>query len=177
MERAGFRVGEAKVGEGLEEAHVEVIVGGKEGPAGVAFAVGLALQSRGHTKLFAVLAPNVLVKPVTLIVPKVTIESMKQAELVFGAVQHAIARAVADSVEEGIIPREAADELVIVASVFVHPKASDAERVYRNNYEAMKLAVRRAMGGEPSVDEVLKRKDEVTHPLYRPPPPGSDERR
>ena len=106
MGKIGFRIGEALVGEGNEVAHIDLVIGDKDGPAGVGFAFGLAHQSYGHTKLFAVITPNLLAKPATLIVPKVTIKNMKQAELIFGAAQYAVAKAVADAVEEGIIPKD-----------------------------------------------------------------------
>ncbi|MEM2622193.1 MAG: formaldehyde-activating enzyme [Candidatus Nezhaarchaeales archaeon] len=166
MSKIGIRFGEALVGDGAEVAHIDLIVGDKEGPAGIGFAFGLAHQSYGHTKLFAVLTPNLLVKPVTLIVPKVTIRNMNQVELIFGPAQYAVAKAVADSVAEGLIPKELADELVIICGVFIHPSAKDKDKVFKNNYEATKLAIKRAMAGEPKVEEVLEKKDAAIHPFY-----------
>lgn len=167
MSKIGVRFGEALVGDGAELAHVELIMGDKDGPAGIGLAFGLAHQSYGHTKLFAVLTPNLLVKPVTLIVPKVTIKNMKQAELIFGSAQYAVAKAVADSVAEGIISRELADEVVIICGVYVHPAAKDEDKIFKHNYEATKLAIKRAMAGEPKVEEVLEKKDTAVHPLYK----------
>ncbi|MEM4576028.1 MAG: formaldehyde-activating enzyme [Candidatus Nezhaarchaeales archaeon] len=169
MSKIGLRVGEALVGDGVEVAHVDLIMGDKEGPAGVGFAFGLAHQSYGHTKLFAVLTPNLLAKPVTLIVPKVTIKNMIQAELIFGPVQFAVAKAVVDSVAEGVIPKELVEEVVVICGVFVHPAAKDKDKVFKYNYEATKLAIKRAMAGEPRINELLDKKDEATHPLYRTP--------
>jgi len=168
MGKIGFRFGEALVGEGNEVAHIDLIIGDRNGPAGVGFAFGLAHQSFGHTKLFAVLTPNLLVKPVTLIVPKVTIKNMKQAELIFGAAQYAVAKAVADSVAEGVIPKEVVNDVVIICGVFIHPKASDADKVFKYNYEATKTAIKRAMMEEPKIDEILEKKDKVEHPIYKP---------
>lgn len=168
MGKIGIRFGEALVGEGDEVAHIDLIIGDKDGPAGVGFAFGLAHQSYGHTKLFAVLTPNLVAKPLTLIVPKVTIRNMQQAELIFGPAQYAVAKAVVDSVAEGVIPKDVVDDVVIICGVFIHPKAKDPDKVFRYNYEATKLAIRRAMRGEPSVDEILAKKDSVSHPLYKP---------
>ncbi len=168
MTKIGYRIGEALVGEGNEVAHIDLIIGDKDGPVGVGFAFGLAHQTYGHTKLFAVLTPNLLVKPVTLIVPKVTIKNMKQAELIFGPAQYAVAKAVADAVAEGIIPKDIVDDVVIICGVFIHPAAEDADKVYKYNYEATKLAIKRAMEGEPKIDKILSEKDKVEHPFYKP---------
>jgi len=168
MGKIGIRFGEALVGEGNEVAHIDLIIGDKDGPAGIGFAFGLAHQTYGHTKLFAVLTPNLLVKPVTLIVPKVTIKNMFQAELIFGPAQYAVAKAVVDSVAEGVIPKELADELVIICGVFIHPAAKDKDKVFKYNYEATKLAIKRAMAGEPKIEDILAKKDSVSHPFYKP---------
>ena len=167
MSKIGMRFGEALVGEEPEIAHIDLIIGDKDGPAGIGFAFGLAHQSYGHTKLFAVLTPNLLVKPVTLIVPKVTIKNLKQAELIFGPAQYAVAKAVADSVAEGVIPKDIVEDVVIICGVFIHPAAKDSDKVFRYNYEATKLAIKRAMSGEPKVEEILSKKDVVEHPFYK----------
>ena len=168
MPKIGFRIGEALVGEGAEVAHIDLIIGDKDGPVGIGFAFGLAHQSYGHTKLFAVITPNLLAKPVTLIVPKVTIKNMKQAELIFGPAQYAVAKAVADAVEEGIISKEIVDDVVIICGVFIHPAAKDPDKVFKYNYEATKIALKRAMTGEPKIEEILEKKDKVEHPFYKP---------
>ncbi|MET1124897.1 MAG: bifunctional 5,6,7,8-tetrahydromethanopterin hydro-lyase/3-hexulose-6-phosphate synthase [Archaeoglobaceae archaeon] len=160
-----FRVGEALIGEGYEVAHVDLLIGTKDSPVGVAFANALANLSAGHTPLLAVLRPNLITKPPVVIVPKVTVKSMEQAELVFGAAQAAVAKAVADAVEEGIIPREKAEDYVVVASVFIHPLARDKNKIYYYNYGATKLAIKRAMQNFPDVDTVLYEKDRSFHPL------------
>ena len=61
-------VGEALVGDGNEIAHIDLLIGDKEGPVGNAFANALARQSEGHTNLLAVLTPNLAVKPSTVLV-------------------------------------------------------------------------------------------------------------
>ncbi|MEM2793774.1 MAG: formaldehyde-activating enzyme [Candidatus Methanomethylicia archaeon] len=164
----GYRIGEALVGEGDEIAHIDLIVGDKDGPVGVAFAAALASQNLGHTTLFAVLAPNLLVKPVTLIAPKVTIKNMKQAELAFGPAQYAIAKAVIDSVAENIIPKHIVEDIVIICGLFIHPNAKDPDKVFKYNYDAVKLALKRALICEPSIDEVLAKRDTAIHPFYKP---------
>ena len=160
-----LKIGEALVGEGNEVAHIDLIIGEKEGNVGEAFAVSLATPSQGHTPLLAVLEPNLQTKPSTLIVPKVTVKNMEQASLIFGPAQAAVAKAVADCVEEGVIPKELVDKLVIVCGVFIHPKAKDKDKIYEYNYEATKLAIKRAMNDEPKIEEVLKKKEEAKHPF------------
>src|ERR671934_2334963 len=112
-------IGEALAGEGNEIAHIDLLIGDKAGPVGTAFAVALANQSQGHNNLLAVLTPNLLCKPATVLITKVTIKHMDQAEQMFGPAQKAVAKAVADSVEAGIIPKSEVDNLVIVAGVFI----------------------------------------------------------
>jgi 5,6,7,8-tetrahydromethanopterin hydro-lyase len=157
-------IGEGLVGDGNEIAHIDLLIGDKAGPVGIAFANALANQSAGHTNLLAVVTPNLICKPATVMVTKVTIKGMKQAVQMFGPAQEAVARAVADSVASGVIPKDKADEYVIVCGVFIHPAAADDKKIYQYNYEATKLAIRNAMGNEPKIDEILKRKDE-RHPF------------
>src|ERR671918_87258 len=140
-------IGEALVGEGNEIAHIDLLIGSKDGPVGQAFANALARQSEGHTNLLAVLTPNLAVKPATVLVTKVTIKGMRQAVQMFGPAQAAVAKAVADAVGEGIIPKSETENLVIVCGVFIHPGAEDNKKIYDYNYAATKDAIRSAMTG------------------------------
>lgn len=160
-----FLVGEALIGKEPEIAHIDLIIGDKEGPVATAFASGLAQLSAGHTPLLGVIRPNLPTKPSTLIVPKVTVKNMDQAAQIFGPAQMAVAKAVADAVAEGIIPKEKAEELLVIVSVFIHPQAKDYDAIYRYNYGATKLALERAMAGFPDVDLMLYEKDRSTHPI------------
>ena len=157
-------VGEALVGDGNEIAHIDLLIGDKSGPVGVAFANALSTQSQGHSNLLAVLTPNLAVKPATVMITKVTIKGARQAVQMFGPAQYAVAKAVADSVEAGVIPKDQCENLVIVCGVFIHPAAADDKKIYQYNYEATKLAIANAMGGKPSADEMIKGKDQV-HPF------------
>lgn len=158
-------VGEALAGEGNEVAHIDLVIGDKDGPVGAAFANALARQSEGHTNLLAVLAPNLAVKPATVMVTKVTIKGMRQAVQMFGPAQAAVAKAVADCVAEGTIRRDHAEQLVIVCGVFIHPDAADDRKIYQYNYEATCQAIRNAMAGRPTVEEMLAGKDSAAHPF------------
>jgi 5,6,7,8-tetrahydromethanopterin hydro-lyase len=158
-------IGEALVGEGNEVAHIDLLIGSKDGPVGVAFANALARQSQGHSNLLAVLTPNLAVKPSTVLVTKVTIKGAKQAVQMFGPAQAAVAKAVADSVAAGVIPERDAENLVIVCGVFIHWEASDDKKIYEYNYQATKDAIAAAMKGKPSIKEVLEGKDKAAHPF------------
>ncbi|MCC9642308.1 formaldehyde-activating enzyme [Rhodopirellula sp. JC740] len=160
-----FHIGESLVGDGNEVSHIDLMIGSKDGPVGAAFANALANQSEGHTNLLAVLEPNVAVKPSTVMVTKVTIKGMKQAVQMFGPAQAAVAQAVADAVSEGIIPKDQCEDLVCVCGVFIHPAAEDDEKIYKYNYEATKDALKSAMQGKPSADDMLAKKDNAAHPF------------
>ena len=160
-----FQIGEALMGQGSELAHVDLMIGDKVGPVGQAFANGLTQLSAGHTPLLSVIRPNLPPKPSTLIIPKVTVKNMEQAAKIFGPAQSAVAKAVADSVEEGVILKEQVENIVIVASVFIHPEARDYNKIYRYNYGATKLAIKRAIEGFPDIDRVLEESNKSTHAI------------
>ncbi len=160
-----MNIGEALDGEGNEIAHIDLLIGHKAGPVGTAFANALANQSAGHTNLLAVLTPNLIVKPATVMITKVTIKGMKQAVQMFGPAQYAVAKAVADCVADNTIPAAQADDLVIVCGVFIHPQAENDAKIREYNYNATKLAIQRAMKAQPSSAEITSKKDSVTHPF------------
>lgn len=158
-------IGEALVGEGNEIAHIDLLIGAKDGPVGHAFATALSTQSKGHSNLLAVLAPNLAVKPATVMITKVSIQGAKQAVQMFGPAQAAVAKAVADQVEAGIIPKNKAEDLVIVCGVFIHWEAQDDKKIYQFNYEATKQAIASAMAGKPTADEMIAGKEKAVHPF------------
>jgi bifunctional enzyme Fae/Hps len=172
-----YLIGESLVGEGNEVAHVDLLMGDKDGPVGEAFAAGLSNLSAGHTPLLAVIRPNLPPKPHTLLVPKVTVKNMEDTGKIFGPAQAAVAKAVADSVEEGIIPADKVDDWVIICSVFIHPQAADYRKIYQYNYGATKMALQRALKKYPSLEKINYDKDRAKHPimgfkvprLWRPP--------
>jgi 4-hydroxy-tetrahydrodipicolinate synthase len=167
--RSFLKVGEALAGQGAEVAHIDLMIGGSDGPIGEAFAKAKVAPAAGHEPLLAILEPNLAVKPVTLIVPTVTITGMRQASMIYGPAQTAIAKAVVDSVEDGTLPKQSVDDLIIIANVFVHPTAVDRQRLYINNYKAMRHAIRKTMEGRPSIDELIENKERSKHPFkYSP---------
>ena len=160
-----MHIGEALVGEGNEVAHIDLLIGPKDGPVGIAFANALSQQTQGHSNLLAVLEPNLAVKPATAMITKVTIKGAKQAVQMFGPAQFAVAKAVADCVEAGTIPADQAENLVIVCGVFIHWEAEDDKKIYEYNYEATKLSIERAMKNEPSAADMVAKKDSASHPF------------
>src|SRR5437762_12831191 len=158
-------IGEALAGDGNEIAHIDLLIGSKDGPVGNAFANALARQSEGHSNLLPVLTPNLLCKPATVMITKVTIKGAKQAVQMFGPAQAAVARAVADSVAEGVIPASKAEDYVIVCGVFIHWDAKDDAKIYQYNYEATKMAIKSAMNGLPKIEEITAKKDSAKHPF------------
>ena len=157
--------GEALVGEGNEVAHIDLLLGSKSGPVGEAFAHAFVNVSEGHTNLVAVVTPNLPAKPDTMLSNKVTIKGARQAVQLFGPAQAAVSRAVVDSVAEGVIPKDQVDDLCLIVSVFIHWEAEDDQKIYDYNYEAVKMSIARALGGEPSVDKVLAGTPVGRHPF------------
>jgi 5,6,7,8-tetrahydromethanopterin hydro-lyase len=158
-------VGESLVGEGDEVAHVDVLIGSKSGPVGEAFANALVNQKSGHTNLLAIVAPNLPAKPDTIMSNKVTIEGAVQAVQMFGPAQAAVARAVVDSVRDGVISEGDVDDLCIICGVFIHWEAKDDKKIFDFNYQATKEAVARALSNEPSVSTVLDSAEAARHPF------------
>ncbi len=158
-----YLVGEALVGDGAELAHIDLMIGEKEGPIGAAFANALSQLSSGHTPLLAVVRPNLLTKPVTLVIPKVTLKKDSQVREMFGPVQAAVAKAVADCVEDGVFGDRDLESMVILASAYLHPGAADYNRIYRYNYGATKLAINRAFEAFPDKKTLIYEKDRAAH--------------
>lgn len=158
-------VGESLVGEGNEVAHIDLIIGPRGSAAESAFAHALTNNKDGFTSLLAVVGPNLICKPPTVMFNKVTIKGAKQAVQMFGPAQHAVAKAVADSVAEGVIPAEEADDLFICVGVFIHWEAADDRKIQDYNYRATKEAIARAVAGEPKASEVVARRNDVKHPF------------
>jgi 5,6,7,8-tetrahydromethanopterin hydro-lyase len=158
-------VGESLVGDGDEVAHVDLMIGSKSGPLGEAFAEALINQKEGHTNLLAVVAPNLPAKPDTIMSNKVTIKGAVQAVQMFGPAQAAVARAVVDSVREGVISEGEVDDLCIICGVFIHWDAKDDKKIFDYNYQATKESIARALNNEPSMSTVLGSAEAARHPF------------
>jgi 5,6,7,8-tetrahydromethanopterin hydro-lyase len=158
-------VGESLVGDGNEVAHIDLIIGPRGSAAETAFCNALTNNKDGFTTLLAVVAPNLLCKPNTILFNKVTIKGAKQAVQMFGPAQHGVAMAVADSVAEGVIPASEADDLFICVGVFIHWDAADDKKIQQFNYTATKEAIARAVKGEPTARQVAEHYKTAKHPF------------
>ena len=158
-------IGEALVGDGNEIAHIDLIIGPRGSAAERAFANALANNKDGFTTLLAVVAPNLAAKPNAVLFNKVTIKGAKQAVQMFGPAQRAVAMAVTDCVADGTIPEQQANDLYLSVGVFIHWLAEDDNKIQDYNYEATKLAIKRAVAGEPKVQEVLAKARATPHPF------------
>ena len=158
-------VGESLVGDGNEVAHIDLLIGPRGSSAETAFVHCLTNNKDGFTSLLAVLTPNLLTKPSTCMFNKVTIKGAKQAVQMFGPAQYAVAKAVADSVAEGVIPADEADDLFICVGVFIHWEASDDKKIQDFNYRAVKESIARAVGGQPTAAEVVSKRATAAHPF------------
>ncbi|MFJ9820113.1 formaldehyde-activating enzyme [Streptomyces sp. NPDC101151] len=164
-------IGESFVGDGSNTAHTNVVIGRRGGPVETAWATALATPSAGHVPFVTVLRPSVPVKPPTLFVTKAAAGSERHERATWGSAQAGLAQGVADAVARGLIPAEEADELLIIAAVWVNPAVDDLDIAFRNQRAAAYDAIRAAVTGTPSVSDVLAAAQEgPANPFYTPAP-------
>jgi len=137
---------EASAGERIEKTHISLLSGPKNSPVGYGWARAIANPEPGYEALTAIVEPNLAVKPITLVVPAIKIESMRQASIIYGPVQSAVGKAVADAVEEEIIPEEAVETFAVIVKAFVHPAVVNRRLLYMNTYDGVKMALLKAFG-------------------------------
>ena len=173
-DRIVLRVGEALVAGGPPgtAAEPEVAIGEMDGPFGTAFANLLGDQVKGHSRVFALLNTDIMVRPVTLCVSKVTVKDSRYTSILMGTVQFAIANGVLDAVREGILPKDQVNELGIICSVWLAPtivdvKDLDHKVLFDIHRKGMKEAIRKAMTNEPSIDWLLENQDKIVHKYYQ----------
>ncbi len=136
----------ADAGEGAEKVHVDLILGVKKSPLGRIFAAQLTHPRHGHEALTTILEPNLTVRPSTLIVPAVELKNLRQANMIFGPTQSAVAKVIVDNIEQGVIPNEAVRNHLMILKIHVPPNALDRQRLYENNYQAVDKALKDAFG-------------------------------
>ena len=163
-----LHIGEGFEGPGVNLAHINVLIGPRNGPAGQAFATALATPSAGHAPFVVIAKPGIPTKPLTLYVNKAPIASEFHGNATWGASQAGIAKAVAESLEEGTLPPEAENEWVVVTANWVNPAADDLNAVFHNNYHATRNAIKAALLGLPSKADVFAAAREVSNPFYTP---------
>jgi formaldehyde-activating enzyme len=173
-DRIVMRVGEALVAGGPPgtAAEPEVIIGELDGPFGTAFANLLGDQVKGHTRVLAILNTDVMVRPSTLMVSKVTVNNERYTNILMGTVQGAIANGVLDAVRNGDIPKEKANDLGIIVSVWLNPSVAtddnlDHKILFDIHRKATTAAIHKAMNNEPDIDWLLENQDEIVHKYYQ----------
>ncbi|NIN35293.1 MAG: formaldehyde-activating enzyme [Gammaproteobacteria bacterium] len=173
-ERIVMRVGEALVAGGPQgtAAEPEIIIGELDGPVGTAFATLLGDQVKGHSRVLAIMNTDIMVKPATLMVSKVTVNKERYTNILMGTVQGAIANGVLDTVREGIIPKAKTNDLGIIVSVWLNPMVADAEELdhkilFDIHRKATFNAIEKAMKNEPDIDWLLANQEEIVHKYYQ----------
>lgn len=168
---SSVQIGESFIGEGVNAAHINTVLGPREGPAGTAWATALASPSAGHVPFVAVLRPSLPVKPLTLFVTKAAPANDQHGLLIWGPAQAGVAAGVADAVADGVVTAEEADTHALIAAVWVNPAADDADTVYRHNREATRTALANGARSLPALDDVLAARHTPSNPFYTPDPP------
>jgi 4-hydroxy-tetrahydrodipicolinate synthase len=163
---SGFtlKVGEGFAGPPFQElAHVDLLLGLQDGPVGRA--IERSLAGWGEERGLRIIEE----RPRTLLVPTVTIRTAKQRRLFYEHAANGVNLAIRLSVEDGFLPEAILDDVALIANVFVHPAASIAKRIEFNNYKATRYAIRKALEGRPTVDELIEEKAAARHPFrYAP---------
>lgn len=162
------QIGECFEGDGVNAAHINTVLGHRDGPAGIAWATALGSPSAGHVPFVAVLRPSLPVKPMTLFVTKAAPAGDEHGLMIWGPAQAGVAGGVADAVAEAVITAEQADSHVVIAAVWVNPGADDADTIYRNNRTATLTALRNGASSLPTVQDVLDARGDVSNPFYAP---------
>ncbi|CAG0956127.1 5,6,7,8-tetrahydromethanopterin hydro-lyase [Methylophilaceae bacterium] len=169
-----MRVGEALVAGGPvgTAAEPEVAIGEMSGPMGVAFANLLGDQVKGHSRVLAILNTDIMVRPATIMVSKVTVKDSKYTNILMGTVQAAVANGVLDAVRNGDIPKEKAHDLGIIVSVWLNPIVTEQENLdhqvlFNIHREATAKAIKKAMSNEPSIDWLLENQEKIVHKYFQ----------
>jgi len=147
--------GECFVGDGVDAAHINTVLGAAGGPVETAWVTALATPRQGHAAFVATVVPGVAVRPHTLFVNKATIESERHGHLTWGAAQAGVAAGVMDAVDLDVITTEAASRLLLIAAVWVNPAAANEQVVFANNREATLGALVAGRDGAPSVADAV----------------------
>lgn len=163
-----MKVGESFVGSGPNAAHINVMIGSKAGPVGVAFASALSSPTKGHLPYMVVLQPGVPVKPVTAFINKADLRGEAHETMTWGPAQAGLAKGVQECLLDGVLPPEAENEWSVIAAVWVNWTANNADEVFANNYQAAKIAVTNAMNNLPSIEDVRLAALDVKNPFYTP---------
>jgi 5,6,7,8-tetrahydromethanopterin hydro-lyase len=162
-------IGESFVDRGINAAHINVLIGPKNGPVGAALTSSLAAPRLGHPPFMTILGPNLPVKPATLFSAKGDLRGDLHSTLTFGPAQQGVAEGITKAVNDELLPEFAIEDWVIIAAVWVNWEANDADKIYVNNREATYEAIERAMKAEPTAQTLIEAMGSVSNPFYTPP--------
>ena len=169
-----MKIGEALVAGGPAgtAAEPEVVIGELDGPFGTAFANLIGDQAKGHSKVLAIMNTDIMVKPATLMVSKVTVKENRYTNILMGTVQAAIANGVLDSVRNGDIPKERANDLGVIVSVWLNPSVSnddnlDHKILFDIHRKATSQAIHKAMTNKPDIDWLLENQESIIHKYFQ----------
>ena len=169
-----MRVGECLIAGGPPgtAAEPEVAIGEMDGPMGSAFGTLLGDQVKGHSRVLAILNTDIMVRPATLMVSKVTVNKSRYTNILMGTVQAAIANGVLDAVRVGDIPKDKVDDLGVIVSVWLNPSVADDDELdhkilFDIHREATAKAIHKAMCNEPSIDWLLENQDAIMHKYHQ----------
>jgi 5,6,7,8-tetrahydromethanopterin hydro-lyase len=165
-----YLVGEGFTGSGSEAAHVNSVLGDRDGPVGTAFATALGSPSDGHAPFLVVAQPGLAVQPPTLFVNKARIQGEAHARMTWGPAQAGVAGGVIDALAEGVLSEPDLVGVVLICAVWVDPAAGDDQAVFANNRQATVDALRAGAVGFPPATAVLAARDAVWNPFFRPDP-------
>lgn len=173
-QRIIMRTGEALVAGGPPgtAAEPEIVIGELDGPVGTAIATLTGDQVKGHSRVFAILNTDIQVRPVTLMVSKVTVKQSRYTNILMGTVQAAIANGVLDAVRAGDIPKDKANDLGIICSVWLNPSVAtddnlDHRVLFDIHRKAMAQAIHKAMHNKPDIDWLLDNQDKIIHKYFQ----------
>ncbi len=172
-DRIIMRVGESLVAGGPPgtAAEPEVAIGEMDGPMGTAFATLLGDQVKGHSRVLAIMNTDVMVRPATICVSKVTVDNVRYTNILMGTVQYATSMGVLDAVRCGDIPKDKANDLGIIVSVWLNPVVAEIEDLdhqilFDIHRKATAQAIHKAMHNEPSIDWLLENQDKIVHKYF-----------
>jgi 4-hydroxy-tetrahydrodipicolinate synthase len=157
-------VGEGFAGPPLSEiAHIDLLLGRKDGPVGRAIERAKNELRPGHELVI------IKERPLTMLVPTVTVRGAKAKQLVYEEAASGVNLAIEHAIAHHNLPQALLDDICLIANVFVHPAASIRQRVKINNYKAMRGAIRKALEGRPTLQELVAEKEAARHPFrYAP---------
>jgi 5,6,7,8-tetrahydromethanopterin hydro-lyase len=141
-----MRIGTGTAGEAVEAVQIDLLCGAKDGPLGEAWAYQLTYPRHGYEALSAILEPNLTVRPSTLIVPTNELKDLRQANMIYGPVQNAVAKAIVDKLADKVIPETAMRTDVMIVQAAVDPQALNRRLLHHNAYAATYAAIDVAFG-------------------------------